>query len=95
MANSVTDNKICAVNKKEGFCHGDSGGPLITFNQNGTYQQIGIVSFNDVILDITKLNISDPSNLKPMVTTQCLLESPNAFSRVTAELDWIKEMIKR
>ena len=30
---------ICAVNPKEGFCSGDSGGPLITLGKNGTYQQ--------------------------------------------------------
>ena len=36
---------ICAVNPKENGCHGDSGGPLITLGQNGTYQQIGIVSW--------------------------------------------------
>ena len=45
---TITDNMICAVNPKENGCHGDSGGPLITLGQNGTYQQIGIVSFGEV-----------------------------------------------
>ena len=90
----ITDNMICAVNPKEGFCHGDSGGPMMTLNNNGTYQQIGIVSFNDAIIANMKDIILNPK-VKPNVTSQCLLESPNVFSRVTAQLDWINKMIKR
>ena len=90
----ITDKMICALNPKEGICHGDSGGPMITLSKNGTYQQIGISSWNDAIIANLKDIILDP-NVKPNVTSQCLLESPNVFSRVTAQLDWINKMIKR
>ena len=98
MAFWITENMICAVNPKEGACHGDSGGPLITMGKNGTYQQIGVVSFGDNIIDMKNLkfdNITDMKNVKPNVTAQCLLESPGVFSRVTAGLDWINKMITR
>ena len=44
---TLTENMICAVNPTDSSCHGDSGSPLITLSQNGTYQQIGIVSFGE------------------------------------------------
>merc|ERR1711936_141917 len=69
----ITENMICAVNPTEGACHGDSGSPLITLNKNGTYQQIGIASFVDNIIDMT--------NYKQNIKAQCLLNSPNVFSR--------------
>ena len=86
----ITENMICAVNPKEGSCKGDSGGPLITLSKNGTYQQIGIVSFGDIDVDI---DMKDPAKSK--FKGQCLLKSPNVFGRVTAQLDWIKKMIKK
>ena len=79
----ITDNMICAVNPKEGVCSGDSGGPMITLSKNGTYQQIGIMSWVD---QNTFFNI---------IISKCLLKSPNVFSRVTAQLDWIHKMIQR
>ena len=42
---NITENMICAVNTNEAPCKGDNGGPMITLGKNGTYQQIGIVSF--------------------------------------------------
>ena len=57
---------------------------MITVNKNGTYQQIGIMSFGD-----------DKNDVNGTVLSRCVLESPNVFSRVTAQLDWINEMIKR
>ena len=36
---TLTDNMICALNPKESGCEGDSGGPLITLAENGTYEQ--------------------------------------------------------
>ena len=77
---TVTRNMICAVNPTDASCHGDSGGPLITLSQKGIYQQIGIISFGDEIVEREDL---------------CPLKYPNFFSRVTAQLDWIKMMIKR
>ena len=85
----ITNNMICALNPKEGVCFGDSGGPLITLDKNGTYVQIGVVSWVDM-----KINL-DSARKKYKVIRQCLLESPNVFSRVTAQLDWIHKMIKK
>ena len=80
----ITDNMICAVNPKESSCKGDSGGPMITLSKNGTYQQIGIVSFGDSKRD-----------KNGTVLSVCPLETPGVYSRVTAQLDWIHKMIKR
>ena len=86
----ITDNMICAVNPKEGACNGDSGGPMIAQNQNGTYHQIGITSFGDIKIEF------DPKNpINFTVLSLCLLQSPSVFSRVTAQLDWINEIIKK
>ena len=79
----ITDNMICAVNPKEGVCSGDSGGPMITLSKNGTYQQIGIMSW------------VDQNAFFNIIISKCLLKSPNVFSRVTAQLDWIHKMIQR
>ena len=80
----ITDNMICAVNPKTISCKGDSGGPMITLSKNGTYQQIGIVSFGDVRTD-----------KNGTLLTVCPLKSPDVYSRVPAQLDWINKMIKR
>ena len=80
----ITDKMICALNPKEGLCHGDSGGPMITLSKNGTYQQIGIVSFGDA-----------RSDKNGTLLTVCPLNSPDVYSRVPAQLDWINTMIKR
>ena len=98
LAHWITDNMICAVNPDEGNCHGDSGGPLMYLGKNGKYQQIGIVSFGDAIIDIKNLKIEDITDMKKInqnIKAQCLLKSPGVFSRVTAGLDWINKMIKR
>ena len=72
----ITDNMICAVNPKEGICHGDSGGPMITLSKNGTYQQIDISSWNDAIIANLKDKILN-TNIKRNVTSQCLLSFDN------------------
>ena len=80
MTIKITDNTICGVNPKESVCHGDSGGPMITLSKNGTYQQIGIMSFA-----LQSTNLTDPRQSK--VKHGCPLEAPNVFSRETAQLD--------
>ena len=43
----ITDNHMCAGDSDggENTCHGDSGGPLIITNEDGEYEQVGIVSW--------------------------------------------------
>ena len=43
----ITENHMCAGDSDggENTCHGDSGGPLIITNEEGEYEQIGIVSW--------------------------------------------------
>ena len=84
---AITDNMICAgveadqPSQVEGPCSGDSGGPLITRKENtGRYHQIGIVSF------VLGAQLRNGRGLP------CLFR---VFSRVTAQLDWIKKMIKK
>ena len=43
--NYITENMICAEAAGWGPCHGDSGGPLAVLGQDGSYSQIGIVSW--------------------------------------------------
>ena len=43
----ITENMICAQNGSDGSdaCRGDSGGPLAVRGQDGSYSQIGVVSW--------------------------------------------------
>ena len=43
----ITENMICAQNGSDGSdaCRGDSGGPLAVLGQDGSYSQIGVVSW--------------------------------------------------
>jgi len=41
----VTDNMMCAGAEGKDSCSGDSGGPLLVQNGNGTWKQAGIVSW--------------------------------------------------
>ena len=45
--NEITENHMCAGddNGGENTCQGDSGGPLIITNDDGEYEQVGIVSW--------------------------------------------------
>ena len=42
----ITENMICAQAVGRDACRGDSGGPLAVMVQNGSYSQIGIVSWS-------------------------------------------------
>ena len=41
----ITENMICAQAAGRDACDGDSGGPLAVLGQDGSYSQIGIVSW--------------------------------------------------
>ena len=41
----ITENMICTAEVGKDSCKGDSGGPLAVLGQNGSYSQIGIVSW--------------------------------------------------
>ena len=41
----ITANMICAADQGKDACTGDSGGPLAVLGQDGSYRQIGIVSW--------------------------------------------------
>ena len=41
----ISDNMICAGATGRDSCEGDSGGPLAVLGQDGSYRQIGVVSW--------------------------------------------------
>ena len=62
-----------------GFCHGDSGGPLMKFDITiGKYEVVGIVSRFDEWRD-------------PQGPRGCLGSTPAVYTRVSAFVPWIKE----
>ena len=62
-----------------GFCHGDSGGPLMKFDiTSGKYEVVGIVSRFDEWRD-------------PQGPRGCLSSTPAVYTRVSAFVPWIKE----
>ncbi|XP_047471146.1 venom serine protease 34-like [Penaeus chinensis] len=44
---TITDNMICTLTANKDACQGDSGGPLVTQTQDGSWAQLGVVSFGD------------------------------------------------
>ena len=44
----ITNHMICAAGDHQDACKGDSGGPLAVLGQDGSYRQIGIVSWGEV-----------------------------------------------
>nr|XP_027234442.1 chymotrypsinogen A-like [Penaeus vannamei] len=44
---TITENMVCTLTTNKDACQGDSGGPLITKLQDGTWVQLGVVSFGD------------------------------------------------
>ncbi|XP_034474139.1 lectizyme [Drosophila innubila] len=47
LGNKLADSNVCTFTsgKTDGACNGDSGGPLVNRRSDGTYQQVGIVSW--------------------------------------------------
>ena len=43
----ISDNMICAGATGRDSCEGDSGGPLAVLGQDGSYRQIGVVSWGN------------------------------------------------
>ena len=41
----ISDNMICAEEPGKDSCEGDNGGPLAVLGQDGSYRQIGVVSW--------------------------------------------------
>ena len=76
----ITDNMICSGVGEggKGSCSGDSGGPLMVRIEDGTYLQVGIVSWG-----YTANNAAG-----------CSLEAEfSAFTRVARYQDWIRDTV--
>ena len=43
----ITNNMICAGSQGRDACWGDSGGPLAVMGQDGSFRQIGVVSWGN------------------------------------------------
>ncbi|XP_071535391.1 trypsin-1-like [Panulirus ornatus] len=41
----IEDTMLCASSPNKDSCQGDSGGPLVVMDENGNYDQIGVVSW--------------------------------------------------
>ena len=41
----ITDHMICAAGDRQDACRGDSGGPLAVLGQDGSYTQVGVISW--------------------------------------------------
>ena len=41
----ITDHMICAAGDHQDACRGDSGGPLAVLGQDGSYTQVGVISW--------------------------------------------------
>ncbi len=60
---------ICTVGTGNGACYGDSGGPLAKRNADGSWTQVGIVSWGTVCGSRKVAGIySDLANLRPWIT---------------------------
>lgn len=61
---------ICTVGTGNGSCYGDSGGPLAKQNGDGSWTQVGIVSWGTVCGSRRVAGIySDLANLRPWITS--------------------------
>ena len=54
----ITDHMICAAGDRQDACRGDSGGPLAVLGQDGSYTQVGVISWGK---ERVQLNISNPN----------------------------------
>ncbi len=76
----ITDNMVCSgtFEAARGSCNGDSGGPLMVALADGTYVQVGIVSWS--FSAATEATCDASANF-------------SAYTRVANYIDWIRDVI--
>ena len=66
----ITDHMICAVGDRQDACKGDSGGPLAVLGQDGSYTQVGVISWGK---ERVQLSISNANFLRTLSLKKLLL----------------------
>ena len=66
----ITDHMICAAGDGQDACRGDSGGPLAVLGQDGSYTQVGVISWGK---ERVQLSISNANFLRTLSLKKLLL----------------------
>ena len=88
----MSDSNLCASSDVGDTCAGDSGGGLVTFNREGSFEVIGIISFGigcNSTIDGKKILII-AIEIYLNISGEKL---PGVYSRISESLDWIQEVI--